>query len=596
VVPIETDDHVLRARRTAAYTRAVLGLTGLGLALAEPYLSQYPDLVAAGFATIAASATVQLSAPRMSWLKIEESLAGLAAILIVGLGDQRVTVLSVLWLAAVASGVMARGGRVHWIGRTVVLGALALPALRAGHLRADHAALSAAAVGLLLTSGRLTRELNYLLGRARWDANHDDLTGLLSRAAFRAALDEATGGAGPQTPVSLLLLDLDGFGMVNKTVGHAAGDALLASFGERLRTTVAATDVVGRLGGDEFAVILPGPDALPLAERLLEALPQDGEDFRGISASIGVAQAPRDGSDAEALLRAGDIALRVAKRGGASKKISTYVGQSLSGHGEQSARHALTRLIEGEGLVMAVQPIVDLRTGEVHAHEALARFGPGAAGSPLQWFSLADEFGERDALERACLRAALDLFAERPPGMRLSVNLSAPVLLDRRTLRMLDRPFDLSGLIIEVTEEALVQSDVQLRAAMAPLRKRGALLAVDDVGAGYSGLRQLTTVHPSYLKLDRSLVSGIDADDERAALVSALVGYAERVGCLLVAEGIENDAELRTLRVLGAPLAQGFYFGRPAAPWPVVDSFAPADVIAEATPTGRAASARLQPA
>ena len=124
---------------------------------------------------------------------------------------------------------------------------------------------------------------------------------------------------------------------------------------------------------------------------------------------------------------------------------------------------------------MAVQPIVDLRTGEVHAHEALARFGPGAAGSPLQWFSLADEFGERDALERACLRAALDLFAERPPGMRLSVNLSAPVLLDRRTLRMLDRPFDLSGLIIEVTEEALVQSDVQLRAAMAPLRERGAL-------------------------------------------------------------------------------------------------------------------------
>ena len=184
----------------------------------------------------------------MSWLKIEESLAGAAAILIVGLGDQRVTVLSVLWLAAVASGVMARGGRVHWIGRTVVLGALALPALRAGHLRADHAALAAAAVGLLLTSGRLTRELNYLLGRARWDADHDDLTGLLSRAAFRAALDEATGGAGPQTPVSLLLLDLDGFGMVNKTVGHAAGDALLASFGERLRATVAATDVVGRLG------------------------------------------------------------------------------------------------------------------------------------------------------------------------------------------------------------------------------------------------------------------------------------------------------------------------------------------------------------
>ncbi len=299
-MPIETDDHVLRARRTAASTRAVLGLTGIALTLAQPGLMPHPALVVVGFATIAASATVQLAAPGLSWLKIEESLAGVAAVLIVGLGDQRVTVLSVLWLAAVASGVMARGGRVHWIGRTVVLGALALPVILQGHLSADQAALAAAAVGLLLTSGRLTRELNHLLWRARWDADHDDLTGLLSRAAFRAALEDATNGAVRSAPVSLLLIDLDGFGMINKTVGHAAGDTLLASFGERLRATVDSADVVGRLGGDEFAVILAGSDALPLATRLLVALPQDGEDFRGISACIGVAQAPRDGSDAEA--------------------------------------------------------------------------------------------------------------------------------------------------------------------------------------------------------------------------------------------------------------------------------------------------------
>ena len=554
VVPIETDDHVLRARRTAACTRAILGLTGIALALTQRGLLPHPDLAALGFATIATSATVQLTAPGLSWLKVEESLAGAAAILIVGLGDQRVSVLSVLWLAAVASGVMARGGRVHWIGRSLVLSALALPMLRQGHLSADQAALAAAAIGLLLTSGRLTRELNHLLRRARWDADHDDLTGLLSRAAFRAALEEATAKAGDSAPVSLLLLDLDGFGMVNKTVGHAAGDALLASFGKRLRGAVEPTSLVGRLGGDEFAVALPEADALPLAERLLEQLPREGEEFRGISASVGVAQAPRDGSDAEALLRAGDIALRVAKHSGSGGQVSTYVGQSLSGEGEQSARGALARLIEGDGLSMAVQPIVDLRTGSIHAYEALARLG---TGGPLQWFSLADEFGQRDALERACLRAALELFSTRPQGMRLSVNLSAPVLLDPRTLSILDRPTDLSGLIIEVTEEALVQSDAQLRAAMAPLRERGARLAVDDVGAGYSGLRQLTTVHPSYLKLDRSLVSGIDGDSERAALVSALVGYAERVGSLLVAEGIENEAELLALRELGAPLGPG---------------------------------------
>ncbi len=245
---------------------------------------------------------------------------------------------------------------------------------------------------------------------------------------------------------------------------------------------------------------------------------------------------------------------------------------------------------------MAVQPIVDLRTGSIHAYEALARLGAAGAGSPLQWFSLADEFGERDALERACLRSALELFAARPAGMRISVNLSAPVLLDRRTLRILDRPADLSGLIIEVTEEALVQSDAQLRAAMDPLRARGARLAVDDVGAGYSGLRQLTTVHPSYLKLDRSLVSGIDEDSERAALVSALVGYAERVGSLLVAEGIETYSELQTLLELGAPLAQGFYLGRPAPPWPTILNNMPARASTSGLPASGHTRASLQPA
>lgn len=593
-VRIETDDHVLRARRTAACTRAVLGTAGVALALSEPHLAPHPRLAAVGFATIAACATVQLIAPNLSWLLIEELLAGIAAILIIGLSDQRVTVLSVLWLAAVASGVMARAGHIHWIGRALVISALALPMLRFGHLSAEAAALTAAAAGLLATSRLLTRELNHLLQRARWDADHDDLTGLLSRAAFRAALEEATAAAAPQSPVSLLLLDLDGFGVVNKSLGHAAGDALLASFSAHLRSCAQDVGTVGRLGGDEFAAILPGADARAFAGRLLEQLPHDGERFRGVSASVGVAQAPRDGTDAEALLRAGDIALRVAKRSGNGGQISTYVGQSLSGRGEQSARAALNRLISGEGLSMAVQPIVDLRSGAIHAYEALAR--PGGAGGPLQWFSLADEFGERDALERACLSAALELFAERPRGMRLSVNLSAPVLLDSRTLEILERAGDLEGLIIEVTEDALVQSDAQLRSAMAPLRARGARLAVDDVGAGYSGLRQLTTVHPSYLKLDRSLVSGIDSDSERAALVSALVGYAERVGSLLVAEGIETEAELRTLRELGAPLAQGFYLGRPGAPWPAVANGTPPSSRAAGRSAGSRAAASLQPA
>jgi diguanylate cyclase (GGDEF)-like protein len=579
MVPIESDVHVQRARRTAAWARAAIGLAGIALILVKPTLIGVPALGIAGFATIAATAGVHLLVRRVRLLKLEESLAGVAAVLIVGLGDQRVDVLSILWLAAVASGVMARGGRVHWIGRTVVLSALALPIVRDGSLSGEYAGLVIASIALLLTIGRLTVELNSLLRRARWDADHDGLTGLSSRNAFHAALQHASASASTQRPLSLLMFDLDGFGAINKTAGQVSGDALLARFGELLQAQITETGVVGgRLGGDEFALLLPGAHALELADRLLRSLPEGSDEERRIATSIGIAQAPRDGSDAEALLRAADIALRVAKKAAGTGQVSVYSGGSLSGDGRRSARGALRRVIDGDGLTMVVQPIVDVRSGSIHAYEALARFGADGKGSPLQWFSLADELGEREALERACLREALELFCRRPPGVRLSVNLSAAVLIDRSTLRMLDRLRDLSDLIIEVTEEALVHNDEQLNAALAPLRERGAQMAVDDMGAGYSGLGQIMAVHPSYLKLDRSLISGIDADRDRAALVGALADYAARVDSLLVAEGMETAEELRTLIELGVPLAQGYYLSRPAAPWPTV----PVGVLAAA--------------
>ncbi|MEA2422503.1 MAG: hypothetical protein QOF55_1602, partial [Thermoleophilaceae bacterium] len=151
----------------------------------HPPLAPNAVEVVAGFAFIVVTSSVQLLVPRVAWLKAEESIAGLAGILIVGTGDERVNVLTLLWLAAVASGVLARGGRVHWIGPAVFLGALAMPIVLSGRLAPEYLGLCVAAVGLLLTCGRVTRELNHLLERARHDADHDGLTGALSRAAFR---------------------------------------------------------------------------------------------------------------------------------------------------------------------------------------------------------------------------------------------------------------------------------------------------------------------------------------------------------------------------------------------------------------------------
>ncbi|MDX6375987.1 MAG: hypothetical protein QOE98_290, partial [Gaiellaceae bacterium] len=213
---------MLRARRTAAIARAGLALVAIALVAIHPALARNVVDVVCGFAFIVLTSAVQLVAPRLRWLKVEESVAGLAGILIVGTGDERVNVLTVLWLAAVASGVLARGGRVHWIGRTVLLSALILPIVVNGRVTPEHLGLCVATIGLLLTCGRLTRELNHLLEHARHDADHDGLTGALSRTAFRAVLDKLEHRNRPGD-AALLLIDLDNFGQTNKQNGHAAG-------------------------------------------------------------------------------------------------------------------------------------------------------------------------------------------------------------------------------------------------------------------------------------------------------------------------------------------------------------------------------------
>ena len=453
----DVDGPALRARRTAAITRVAVGASGLALLAANPALRPQPLPAAIGFAVVLLTALLQLAVPRMGVLSFEESLSGVCALLIVGLGDERVNVLAVLWLTAVASGVLARGGRQHWLGPAIVALALALPIVREQLLTGEYAALCLATIALLLTSGRLTRELGKLLAQARLQA-----------------------------------------------------------------------------------------------------------------------------SSAETLLLAGDIAARVAERSApapdATPEATEHV--SLDAAERALAEQALAGLIAGRGLSMAVQPIVELSTGTVHAHEALARFtSPGIEGGPLHWFNLAEQLGRRPALERACVGAALELFARRPAGTALSLNVSVPVLMDPETQAALcaagDGPTGLQGLIVEITEETLVRSEAALVDAFEPLRALGACLAVDDMGAGYSGLRQITSVRPRYLKLDRSLVTGVDRDEERAALLRALAGYSRQVGALLIAEGVETDDELSCVRELGAPLVQGFLLGRPASPWPDLSAPAP---------------------
>lgn len=226
-----------RARRTAAGARATMGVAGLAFAVLWPPNGTSSVLAGIGFAIVLATSVVQLLAPRQEWLQVEESLAAIAGVLIIGLGPAVVTPLTLLWLTAVASGVLARGGRAHWVGRALLLIALAMPIVRYQTVTPRYAGLYLAAVALLLTCGRVTQELRKLLDQARYDADHDGLTGALSRTAFRRRLDRIADHTA-HDGAALLLIDLDNFGQVNKTAGHAAGDALLRSVVARLQAGV----------------------------------------------------------------------------------------------------------------------------------------------------------------------------------------------------------------------------------------------------------------------------------------------------------------------------------------------------------------------
>ena len=179
------------------------------------------------------------------WLKLEEALSCIAAVFIVGVGGGRVSAITLLWLVAAAVGVLARGGRVGGAGRVLVLGALFSPLFVHGTMSAENLGLAFGSIALLLATGRISRETGELLRQARYDADHDALTGLLARDAFRRRVDALALRAGADDPASLIMVDIDDFGAVNKRHGHAAGDALLAGAAAAMRGVLRPEDALG---------------------------------------------------------------------------------------------------------------------------------------------------------------------------------------------------------------------------------------------------------------------------------------------------------------------------------------------------------------
>ncbi|HVF06357.1 MAG TPA: EAL domain-containing protein [Frankiaceae bacterium] len=410
-------------------------------------------------------------------------------------------------------------------------------------------------------------------------ATHDLLTGLPNRAQL---LDLMAATFEAREPVAVLFVDLDRFKWVNDSLGHEAGDLLLVDVADRLRRLLRPGDVVARLGGDEFVVLAHGvrypSTAVALADRVSEALrqpvllPGDRESYA--SASIGIAIASAE-DQPETLLRDADTAMYQAKAaGGATHALFTPSMRAATvRHHELEA--ALRRAVRAGELSLAYQPEVRLSDGSVRAFEALVRWNDAVWGSvpPGEFVPIAEESDLILELGVWVLRHALADAASWPllaDGTRatLAVNVS------RRQLAQPGFPAVVAGLlaeaglpassvVLEVTETALTQNVESVVAALHELRHLGVAIAIDDFGTGHASLTYLTRLPVDWLKVDRTFVSGLGQDDRSAAIVGAVAAMARAFGLQVVAEGVEDDAQLSALRRLDVDLAQGYYFSRP---------------------------------
>jgi diguanylate cyclase (GGDEF)-like protein len=475
------------------------------------------------------------------------------------------------------------GFRLLALPLTSILASLALLAAGWGdQLPTPAAWLAIACVVAAIARTAVTFREVRTYNEVKQQARTDELTGLANRRALLLQGERVLAVATARRPAALLLLDLDGFKEVNDSLGHHAGDQLLAQIGPRLQPALQPGELLARLGGDEFAVLIPEAgldDAQERAARLRELLlaPFTVEGIRlHVGVSIGIATAPVPAATVIELLRCADIAMYAAKAG--REGVHVYVPDPHGGTGDRlRTMEELRTALDGDELEVHLQPQIDLADGRVVGAEALVRWNHPARGllSPAQLLPAAEQAGLLRPLTDRVLELALAAAARwwNEQAVPVSVNLSAANVSDLDLPGKVEAALARHGLpaqalTLELVEDTLMADPERGRTVLAELRRLGVRTSIDDYGTGYSSLAYLKHLPADELKLDRSLTADVGTDRRAAAIVEHTVALAHALGLRLVAEGVEDDATGEVLARLGCDVAQGFAIARPM---PVAD-------------------------